>query len=100
MIDFVLPFLTEIPSRESAVIMGIIGIIRLAVNHKKLGLTKEIIATKILPFVFPLTIENGLTMQQYSTIMNFVYELIQKVESEHKVKLEELGAISKEKEDM
>ncbi|ODM88730.1 SCY1-like protein 2 [Orchesella cincta] len=99
-IDVVLPFLTEIPSRESAVIMGIIGIYKLAVNHKKLGVTKEIIATKILPFVFPLTIENGLTTQQFSTVMSFVYDLVQKVEAEHKVKLEELGAITREKEQM
>lgn len=76
------------------------GIYKLAVNHKKLGVSKEIIASKILPFVFPLTIENGLTVQQFATVMNFVYELVQKVEAEHKLKLEELGAITREKEQM
>jgi len=99
-IDYILPFLKEIPSRDPAVVMGIIGIYRLAVNHRKLGVTKEIISTRILPFVFPLCIENGLTTQQFSTIMNFVYEMIKTVETEHKAKLEELGAIAKEREQM
>jgi len=78
----------------------LVGIYKLAVNHKKLGVTKEIIATKILPFIFPLCIENGLTTQQFSTIMNFVYDMMKTVESEHRAKLEELGAIKHERDQM
>lgn len=69
-------------------------------NHRKLGVTKEIIATRILPFIFPLSIENGLTTQQFSTIMSFVYDMIKMVETEQKAKLEELGAIAKERDQM
>ena len=32
----------------------------MTVDNDKLGLTKEAIATKVLPFLFPLSIENGL----------------------------------------
>jgi SCY1-like protein 2 len=78
----------------------VVGIYRLAVNHRKLGVTKEIIATRILPFIFPLCVENGLTTQQFSTIMNFVYDMIKTVENEQKTKLEELGAIAQEREQM
>ncbi|CAG7817472.1 unnamed protein product, partial [Allacma fusca] len=95
-LDFVLPFLLEIPSREPAVIMGIVGIYKLTVSHRKLGVTKEIIATKILPFLFPLCIESGLTLIQFTTIMNFIHELITCVETEHKAKLEQVGALGKE----
>ena len=40
------------------------GIYRIALTHKKLGITKEILATRIIPFLFPLSIENGLNLTQ------------------------------------
>jgi SCY1-like protein 2 len=72
------------------------GILKLAATHRKLGVTKELIATRVLPFLFPLTIENGLTLQQFKTVMSFIHELIQQVESEQSKKLEEVGAIARE----
>lgn len=33
-------------------------------NSNKLGLTKEVMATKVIPFLVPLSIENGLSLQQ------------------------------------
>jgi SCY1-like protein 2 len=38
----------------------------MAFSDSKLGMTKEIMATKVLPFLFPLSIENGLTVNQVS----------------------------------
>lgn len=68
----------------------------MAVENEKLGLTKEVIATKALPFLFPLSIENGLTVQQYNVIMNLIRHMINKVETEHKVKLEQLNSLQDE----
>ena len=62
----------------------------------KLGMTKEVIATKVLPFLFPLSIENGLTLQQYNVTMGLIRQLISKVEEEHKVKLEQLNSLQDE----
>lgn len=45
------------------------GIFKVALNHKKLGISKEILATRVLPFLFPLSIENSLTPTQHSAIM-------------------------------
>ena len=41
----------------------------MTLSDNKLGMTKEIIATKVLPFLFPLSIENGLTVLQYNAVM-------------------------------
>ncbi|XP_066139068.1 SCY1-like protein 2 [Euwallacea fornicatus] len=95
-LDEVLPFLPQIPSREPAVLMGILGIYKIAMNHKKLGISKEIIATRILPFLIPLCIENGLTLAQFNAITSVVKEMFQAIESEHRTKLEQLNSVKDE----
>ncbi|KAJ9582023.1 hypothetical protein L9F63_003606, partial [Diploptera punctata] len=95
-LDEVLPFLPQIPSREPAVLMGILGIYKLALTHKKLGITKELMATKILPFLMPLSIENGLTLNQFNALMTVIKEMVNRVEGEHRTKLEQLNSIQQE----
>lgn len=73
-----------------------LGIYKMTVDNDKLGLTKEVIATKVLPFLFPLSIENGLTPNQYNVIMALVRQLINRVEEEHRAKLEQLHSIQDE----
>jgi SCY1-like protein 2 len=68
----------------------------MTLTDDKLGLTKEVIATKLLPFLFPLSIENGLTLNQYQVIMNLIRQMIAKVEDEHKVKLDQLNSLQNE----
>ena len=72
------------------------GIYKMTVDNDKLGLTKEAIATKVLPFLFPLSIENGLSPSQYSVIMALVRQLVNRVEEEHRAKLEQLHSIQDE----
>lgn len=95
-IDEILPMMQQIPSREPAVIMGITGVYKLAFTDDKLGLTKEVIASKVLPFLFPLSIENGLTLPQYNVIMTLIRQMIAKVEEEHSAKLEQLTSLQNE----
>ncbi|GFS29674.1 SCY1-like protein 2 [Trichonephila inaurata madagascariensis] len=95
-LDEILPFLPQIPSKEPAVLMGVLGILKLTMSHKKLGITKEIMATKIIPFLMPLSIENGLTLNQFNAIMTVVKEMVNFVEGEHKTKLEQLNSIRQE----
>jgi SCY1-like protein 2 len=94
--DQIIPFLSQIPSREPAVLMAILGIYKLSMTHKKLGLTKDALAYKAIPFLVPLTIENGLSLQQFNAMMALVKEMINQVESEHRSKLEQLTSIQKE----
>ena len=92
-IDDVLPWMSSVPSKEPGVIMAIVGIYKLAVSSSKLGLTKEEMANKALPFLIPLSIENGLTVQQFNIIVSLVREMMTKIETEHRTKLEQLNSI-------
>ncbi|XP_076652342.1 SCY1-like protein 2 [Halictus rubicundus] len=96
-LDQVLPFLQEIPhSGEPAILMAIIGIYRILLNHSKLGASKEILATKILPFLLPLCIEQNFSTSQYEILSNLVVEMINRVTTEHKEALNKLDAMRHE----
>lgn len=62
-------------------------------SHKKLGMTKEIMATRVIPFLVPLSIENGLTIQQFNSIMVMIKEIIGTIETEHRARLEQLNSV-------
>lgn len=53
-------------------------------------------ATKILPFLMPLSIENALTLNQFNALIAVIKEMVNRVETEHRVKLEQLNSIQKE----
>uniref|UniRef100_A0A0A9XT86 SCY1-like protein 2 n=1 Tax=Lygus hesperus TaxID=30085 RepID=A0A0A9XT86_LYGHE len=89
-LDEVLPFLPQIPSKEPAVLMGILGIYKLVLNHKKMSMSKEMMAQKIIPFLMPLAVENFLTLNQFNTIISVIKDMVGRVEAEHRVKLEQL----------
>lgn len=72
------------------------GIYKLALSHSKLGITKEVIATKVLPFLIPLCVENGLTLNQFNALISLVKQMISKMETEHRAKLEQLNSINNE----
>lgn len=57
-------------------------------------------ANKIIPFLVPLSIENGLTISQFNTIMAMVKDMLQRVETEHRSKLEQLNSIKNDSKDM
>lgn len=62
-------------------------------SNKKLGMTKEVMATKVIPFLVPLSIENGLTIVQFNAIMAMVKEIINTIETEHRSRLEQLNSV-------
>lgn len=95
-LDEVLPFLGQIPSREPAVLMGILGIYKLSLTHNKLGITKEVMATKVIPYLMPLCIENGLSLTQFNAMITLVKEMVNRIEVEHRTKLEQLNSIQQE----
>ncbi|XP_059367433.1 SCY1-like protein 2 [Carassius carassius] len=89
-IDEILPFLQQIPSREPAVLMGILGIYKCTFTHKKLGIPKEHLAGKSLPHLVSLSIDNNLNLNQFNSFMAVIREMLNRMEAEHKTKLEQL----------
>uniref|UniRef100_A0A8C9QZR0 SCY1 like pseudokinase 2 n=1 Tax=Scleropages formosus TaxID=113540 RepID=A0A8C9QZR0_SCLFO len=89
-IDEILPFLQQIPSREPAVLMGILGIYKCTFTHKKLGIPKEHLAGKSLPHLVSLSIDNNLNLNQFNSFMAVIRDMLSRMEAEHKTKLEQL----------
>ena len=51
-IDDILPMIFQLPSREPAIIMASVGVFKVVLNSPKLGLSKEVMATKVDLFLF------------------------------------------------
>ncbi|KAK7886127.1 hypothetical protein WMY93_025748 [Mugilogobius chulae] len=95
-IDEVLPFLQQIPSREPAVLMGVLGIYKCTFSHKKLGIPKEHLATKSLPHLVSLSIDNNLNLNQFNSFMMVIRDMLSRMEAEHKTKLEQLHVMQEQ----
>ncbi|XP_017016800.1 SCY1-like protein 2 [Drosophila kikkawai] len=95
-LDEILPFLQQIQSREPAIIMGIIGIYKIAMTNTKLGITKDVMAHKCIPYLVPLSVENGLTIAQFNTIIGLIKEMLGRVEQEQREKLQQLSTIQRD----
>ncbi|VFV36846.1 scy1-like protein 2 isoform 2 [Lynx pardinus] len=99
-LDDILPFLQQIPSKEPAVLMGILGIYKCTFTHKKLGITKEQLAGKVLPHLIPLSIENNLNLNQFNSFISVIKEMLNRLESEHKTKLEQLQIMQEQQKSL
>lgn len=76
-IDEVLPLLQSVPSREPAVLMAILGIIKVAMSSAKAGgLPREVLATKIIPFLIPISIETSLNLNQVNLTILVLISLL------------------------
>ncbi|KAH0557434.1 SCY1-like protein 2 [Cotesia glomerata] len=96
-LDQILPFLQEIPhSGEPAVLMAIIGIYKLVLTHSKLGINKEILATKVLPYLLPLCIEQSLSPSQFEILASLVNDMVNRVTTEHREALRQLDGVRRE----
>lgn len=95
-IDEILPFLLQIPSREPAVLMGILGIYKCTFTHKKLGIPKEHLAGKSLPHLVSLSIDNNLNLNQFNSFMAVIRDMLSRMEAEHKTKLEQLHSMQEQ----
>ncbi|XP_008548320.1 SCY1-like protein 2 [Microplitis demolitor] len=96
-LDQILPFLQEIPhSGEPAVLMALIGIYKLVLTHSKLGINKEILATKVLPSLLPLCIEQSLSPSQFEILAALINDMVNRVTTEHRESLRQLDAVRRE----
>ncbi|XP_069485462.1 SCY1-like protein 2 isoform X2 [Ambystoma mexicanum] len=99
-LDEIVPILQQIPSREPAVLMGILGIYKCILTHKKLGITKEQLAGKVLPHLIPLSIDNNLNLSQFTSFMSVIKDMLSKLEAEHKTKLEQLHMMQEQQKSL
>jgi len=96
LVDEIFPALTQIPSRDPAVLMGILGIYKQTMNQKKFSLEKDYLATKAIPFLLPLAVEPTLNVKQFNNFMSVIRDMFDRVEQEHRTKLEQLQKMKDE----
>ncbi|KER25046.1 hypothetical protein T265_07437 [Opisthorchis viverrini] len=94
--DDVLTFLQQIRSREPSLLIAMLGIYRLAFSHEKLGISREKLATRVLPHLIPLSIEGSLNLKQYLAFAELIRDMCSQLEREQKAKLEQLHGIAEE----
>uniref|UniRef100_A0A182VYH3 Protein kinase domain-containing protein n=1 Tax=Anopheles minimus TaxID=112268 RepID=A0A182VYH3_9DIPT len=87
MIDDIVSYLPSVNCREPAVIMAIVGVYKISFTTDGLGIPKDVLACKVLPHLFPMTIVNGLTLQQFNAIIALIKEFTRKIEDEQGDKL-------------
>uniref|UniRef100_A0A8B9J6W5 SCY1 like pseudokinase 2 n=1 Tax=Astyanax mexicanus TaxID=7994 RepID=A0A8B9J6W5_ASTMX len=88
-IDEILPFLQQIPSREPAVLMGILASLFT-------GIPKEHLAGKSVPHLVSISIDNNLNLNQFNSFMAVIREMLNRMEAEHKTKLEQLHSMQEQ----
>lgn len=95
-LDDIIPLMHQVPSREPPTLMAILGIFKQTMLHKKLGMDKDYLATKAIPFLFPLAVEPGLNLSQFGQYMKLINEMVRRVETEHRTKLEQLNKMQEQ----
>ena len=71
------------------------GVYKISFNTDGLGIPKDVLACKVLPHLFPMTIVNGLSLQQFNAIIALIKEFTRKIEEEQGDKLgSKAGSIS------
>lgn len=96
-LDDILPILEKITVRDSGVLMAMLGIYKVALTHPKLGITKDILATRVLPSITPILIDGNLNMKQFDAYMKVTKEMLAQIETEQKRKLDQIEALEREK---
>ena len=97
MLDDVLPILHAVTARDAAILMAMLGIYKIVFTHPKLGITKDLLATKVLPFLIPISVDSNLNIKQCTAYMALIKDMLNQIETEHKKKMEQIEAMEREK---
>ncbi|OXU18956.1 hypothetical protein TSAR_000013, partial [Trichomalopsis sarcophagae] len=62
----------------------------LILTNSKLGISKDILATKVLPFLLPLCVEQSFSPKQYEILVSLINDMINQVTMEHREALQQL----------
>ncbi|KAM7532449.1 hypothetical protein Aperf_G00000133000 [Anoplocephala perfoliata] len=94
--DDVLTFLPEIRSREPKILVAVLAIHRIAFSHKKLGVSRDCLASRCIPHLLQLSMDTNLTPLQYGAFADLLREMFVAIESEQRAKLIELHSLGED----
>eukprot|EP00118_Oscarella_pearsei_P002048 m.9311 g.9311 ORF g.9311 m.9311 type:complete len:1208 (+) comp21266_c0_seq1:2-3625(+) len=95
-LEEILPMLEAMPSKEPGVLMSMLGVLKECTNHKKLGFDKEVLATRVIPFLFPLSVELTLNEAQFKSFMSVIKDMIRRIEADHAAHLQQLDQMKEQ----
>ncbi len=72
------------------------AIYRIAFSHKKLGISRDAMASKSIPHHLQLSIDCNLSLQQYAAFADLLREMFTTIEKEQRAKLAELHSLSED----
>nr|XP_045613472.1 uncharacterized protein LOC123767662 isoform X2 [Procambarus clarkii] len=95
-IDDVLPILSDVKLQDADVTVKVVNIYRLMLGVKKFGLSVNLLATRILPSLLPLTISPSLNLLQFSFLLQTIHEMLDHIDRQqrNKLKLDNLSLAS------
>ncbi|XP_071151108.1 SCY1-like protein 2 isoform X1 [Mytilus edulis] len=88
-LDEVLPLLTESQCQDASIVITIVGIYKHLLSDRKFGLTHNLIATKVMPPLITQTVNPGLTMEQFSALMEVLREMLEQIDRERRNKMKQ-----------
>ncbi|XP_071541659.1 SCY1-like protein 2 isoform X3 [Panulirus ornatus] len=86
-IDDVLPILGDVKLQDADVIVKVVNIYRLMLGVKKFGLSVNLLATRILPSLLPLTVSPSLNLLQFSFLLQTIHEMLDHIDKQQRNKL-------------
>uniref|UniRef100_A0A0K0FKV5 Novel protein (inferred by orthology to a zebrafish protein) n=1 Tax=Strongyloides venezuelensis TaxID=75913 RepID=A0A0K0FKV5_STRVS len=90
--DQIIPSLSKVTCKEPGVLMAILGVYKLAFESEKFGISRELIARNVLPFLISISIENTLNLSQFEGFISLIKQMLSKMESEQRSRLQQLSA--------
>ncbi|XP_023247109.1 SCY1-like protein 2 [Copidosoma floridanum] len=98
-IDEVLPLLWEVKLQEPEIIVRVVSIYRLMLTDKKYGLSVNIMATRVMPSLLPQTVNPGLTLEHFTSLLDVLQEMLNQIDrnQRNKLKLDNLSLPSPER---
>ncbi|XP_053393916.1 SCY1-like protein 2 isoform X3 [Mercenaria mercenaria] len=89
-LDEVLPFLMDITlGQDAKIVMAVVGIYKHLMSDKKFGLTHNLIATKVMPPLIPQTVNPGLSMEQFSALMEVLRDMLEHIDRKRRDKMKQ-----------
>ena len=66
------------------------GVFKIILTNSKLGISKDVLATKVIPFLLPLCVEQSFSPKQYELLVSLVNNMVTQVTIEHREALQQL----------
>ncbi|CAB3225763.1 unnamed protein product [Arctia plantaginis] len=98
-LEQVIPTLLAMRLSDPDIINRVVKLYKSMLMEKKFGLTSNVMATKMIPSLAPQTVNPALNVDQFSNLMEILYDMLDNIDQSqrHKLKLENASLTSPER---